>query len=205
MVMVWGRSVRTTRAALALVAALSLVVGAACSSGDDDDAGPEGDPAAEGDAAADAGAPEVVYPGDEWDRAADAAELGFDQATLDELAAQAVVVWSNIGAILDAAEMSIGDVVSVTTYVVVGQELGPVMAARDAVFAGHVAASTLVTVPALARPEWRVEVAVVAAACSRFLIEPDDSFGAELLTDGAAATEEPIDLTEPAVTPALVD
>ena len=36
------------------------------------------------------------------------------------------------------------------------------MAARDAAFGGHVAASTLVTVPALARPEWLVEVAVVA-------------------------------------------
>lgn len=95
MVMVWGRSVRTTRSALALVAALGLVVATACSSGDDDDAVPEGDPAAEGDTAADAGASEVVYPGDEWDRAADAAELGFDQATLDELAAQAEQAGSN--------------------------------------------------------------------------------------------------------------
>ena len=81
-----------------------------------------------------------------------------------ELGAQAAVVWANIGAILAAADMTIGDVVSVTTYVVVGEELGPVMAARDAAFAGHVAASTLVTVPALVRPEWRVEVAVVAAS-----------------------------------------
>ena len=87
-----------------------------------------------------------------------------DGSVPDELAAQAAVVWANIAAILDSADMSIGDVVSVTTYVVVGEELGPVMAAHDAVFAGHVAASTLVTVPALARPEWRVEVAVVAAA-----------------------------------------
>jgi len=38
-----------------------------------------------------------------------------------------------------------------------------VMAARDAVLQGHLAASTLVTVPALARPEWRMEIAVVAA------------------------------------------
>ena len=58
------------------------------------------------------------------------------------------------------------DIVSITTYVVAGQELGPVMAARDAAFGGHLAASTLVTVPALARPEWLVEVAVVAAATS---------------------------------------
>ena len=38
------------------------------------------------------------------------------------------------------------------------------MAARDRVMGDHLAASTLVTVPALARPAWRVEVAVVAAS-----------------------------------------
>ena len=80
-----------------------------------------------------------------------------------DLGAQAAVVWANIVAILAEAGMSVGDVVSVTTYVVAGEPLGPVMAARDAAFDGHIAASTLVTVPALARPEWRVEVAVVAA------------------------------------------
>jgi enamine deaminase RidA (YjgF/YER057c/UK114 family) len=37
------------------------------------------------------------------------------------------------------------------------------MAARDAFLGDHLAASTLVTVPALARPEWRVEIALVAA------------------------------------------
>lgn len=79
-----------------------------------------------------------------------------------ELGEQAGVVWSNLTAILDEAGMAVADIVSVTTYVVAGHDLGPVMAARDVAFAGHVAASTLVTVPALARPEWQVEVAVVA-------------------------------------------
>ena len=39
-----------------------------------------------------------------------------------------------------------------------------VMATRDRYLAGHLAASTLVTVPVLARPEWLMEIAVVAAA-----------------------------------------
>jgi enamine deaminase RidA (YjgF/YER057c/UK114 family) len=86
-----------------------------------------------------------------------------DGTTPDALGEQADVVWSNIGAMLRDAEMSPVDIVSVTTYVVVGEELGPVMAARDAALAGHRAASTLVTVPALARPEWRMEIAIVAA------------------------------------------
>ena len=77
---------------------------------------------------------------------------------------QAEVVWSNIVAMLDDAGMSVVDIVSVTTYVLVGETLGPVMAARDATLGDHRAASTLVTVPALARPEWRIEIAVVAAS-----------------------------------------
>jgi 2-iminobutanoate/2-iminopropanoate deaminase len=76
---------------------------------------------------------------------------------------QAKVVWENIAAMLEEARMSASDVVAVTTYVVVGEPLGPVMAARDAFLGDHSAASTLVTVPALAQQRWRMEVAIVAA------------------------------------------
>jgi 2-iminobutanoate/2-iminopropanoate deaminase len=86
-----------------------------------------------------------------------------DGSVPSELADQAAVVWANIGAILDEAEMTPADIVSVVTYAVVGEPLAPVMAARDAFMGGHRAASTLVTVPALARPEWRLEIAIVAA------------------------------------------
>ncbi len=86
-----------------------------------------------------------------------------DGSTPADLGEQAALVWSNIAAMLRDAEMAGSDIVSVTTYVVVGEDLGPVMAARDAALGVHRAASTLVTVPALARPEWRMEIAVVAA------------------------------------------
>jgi 2-iminobutanoate/2-iminopropanoate deaminase len=86
-----------------------------------------------------------------------------DGSVPDDLADQAGVVWANIGAILAAADMEPADIVSITTYAVAGEPLGPVMAARDQFMGGSLAASTLVTVPALARPEWRVEIAVVAA------------------------------------------
>ena len=86
-----------------------------------------------------------------------------DGSTPDDLAAQAEVVWANLSAILAEAGMTPYDVVSVTTYVVAGQPLGPVMAARDRALDGHLAASTLVTVPALARPEWLMEISLVAA------------------------------------------
>lgn len=86
-----------------------------------------------------------------------------DGSTPDAVADQATVVWGNIVAMLRDAEMTPTDIVSVTTYVVAGEDLAPVMAARDQALAGHCAASTLVTVAALARPEWCMEVAVVAA------------------------------------------
>lgn len=76
---------------------------------------------------------------------------------------QAQVVWANLQAILEAAEMTVGDVVSITTYAVQGEDLGTVMTARDEAMAGHRPASTLVVVPALARPEWRLEISLVAA------------------------------------------
>ena len=87
-----------------------------------------------------------------------------DGSCPDGVGTQAKVVWANIAAMLDDAAMTANDIVSVTTYVVVGEPLGPVMAARDAVLGDHRAASVLVTVPALAQPQWRMEVAVVAAS-----------------------------------------
>ena len=86
-----------------------------------------------------------------------------DGSVPDGVSAQADVVWANLSAILAEADMSPTDVVSVTTYVVHGEDLAPVMAARDRALGGHRVASTLVTVPALARPEWRLEIALVAA------------------------------------------
>lgn len=76
---------------------------------------------------------------------------------------QAEVVWANVAEILAAAEMGMNDIVSMTTYAVAGHPLAEVMAARDRALAGHRAASTLVTVPALARPEWLMEIAIIAS------------------------------------------
>jgi 2-iminobutanoate/2-iminopropanoate deaminase len=87
-----------------------------------------------------------------------------DGTVPDELVEQAETVWASIGAMLAEAGMRPADVVSVTTYVVEGEELTPVMGARDRFLGGRRVASTLVTVPALARPEWRMEIAVVAGA-----------------------------------------
>jgi 2-iminobutanoate/2-iminopropanoate deaminase len=87
-----------------------------------------------------------------------------DGSVPDDLVEQAEVIWGNLLAMLEEAEMEVADIVSVTTYVVVGNDLGMVMAARDRVMGEHRAASTLVPVPALARPQWKMEIAIIAAA-----------------------------------------
>jgi len=80
------------------------------------------------------------------------------------LEAQARQVWANIETVLHEVGMTLIDVVAVTTYAVAGEDLRVVMSVRDDVMAGHRPASTLVTVPALAQPAWKVEIAIVAAA-----------------------------------------
>ena len=83
----------------------------------------------------------------------------------ESITEQADVVWANLLALLEEADMAPSDVVSVTTYVVAEHmaSLPIVMAARDRHLLRHRVASTLVTVPALARPEWKMEIALVAA------------------------------------------
>jgi len=80
---------------------------------------------------------------------------------------QARVVWANLLEILRAGGMTVTNVVSITTYVVASEslrdDLSAVMGVRDEVMGTHRAASTLVTVPALARPEWLMEISLVAA------------------------------------------
>ena len=86
-----------------------------------------------------------------------------DGSVSDDLAEQAATVWSTLLELVEQAGLVVADMVSVTTYVVVGNDLSVVMAARDEALGGHRCASILVPVPALATPSWCLETAVVAA------------------------------------------
>lgn len=98
-----------------------------------------------------------------WLHTSGVVPIAPDGTVPSDIAEQAEIVWTNIAAMLREAGMRPSDIVSITTYVVVGEDLGPVMAARDRALGDRRAASTLVTVPALVRPEWRLEIAVIAA------------------------------------------
>jgi 2-iminobutanoate/2-iminopropanoate deaminase len=101
-----------------------------------------------------------------WLHTSGVVPIAADGTVATGLRDQAQTVWSNIEAILAAADMTLADIVSLTTYVIsaAASELGDAMAARDQALAGRRVASTLVEVAALARPEWLMEIAVVAAA-----------------------------------------
>lgn len=87
-----------------------------------------------------------------------------DGTIADDVAEQAEEVWRSITAICAEAGMSVDDIVSITTYAVAGQPLAGVMAARDRALGGRRVASVLITVPALVRAEWKMEIAAVAIA-----------------------------------------
>ncbi|MEG3587228.1 MAG: RidA family protein, partial [Actinomycetota bacterium] len=82
--------------------------------------------------------------------------------TPENIGDQATLVWKNIEEILKEAHMGITDIVSVTTYVVLGQDLQEIMKVRDDHLKRHRAASTLVTVPELAQEQWKMEISIIA-------------------------------------------
>lgn len=75
---------------------------------------------------------------------------------------QARAAWSNLMAILVAANMDVGCLVKVTTFLTDAGDLPDLVKVRSAFLADTRPASTLLVVKALARPEWSIEIEAVA-------------------------------------------
>ena len=71
-------------------------------------------------------------------------------------------VWKNIFAILAASDMGPEDIVDVRCFINSHEEVPRYREVRDRLLTGVTPCSTMVVAP-LAHPDWRVEVAVVAA------------------------------------------
>ncbi len=76
---------------------------------------------------------------------------------------QTEICWRNIKAILASAGMDLGDIVKVTVFLTREDDVGAYRDARDRIIGDYRPASTLVVVSRLVKPEWVVEVEVVAA------------------------------------------
>lgn len=84
---------------------------------------------------------------------------GEPPATLGE---QLVLVWANLRAILAAADMTVNDIVRVTSYLRDAAFAEPNAAARVAALGGRAVPTTAIVVETLS-PRWLIELEVVAA------------------------------------------
>ena len=89
--------------------------------------------------------------------------IGPDDAVPEDAGAQAELCFANIAAILAEAGLGLGNIVRINAYVSDRAHLRPYMAVRDRLFADPAPASTLMIVSGFARPEFKVEVEVLAA------------------------------------------
>lgn len=95
-----------------------------------------------------------------------AGQIGLwpDGSVPDGIAAQTEVVFANMKAVLDAAGMDFSNVVKTTVFLLNPADRAGYAAVRAAAFGAARAASTLLYVVGLARPDLLVEVEAIAVA-----------------------------------------
>ncbi len=89
--------------------------------------------------------------------------IGADERVPDDVEAQCVLCFENLGAILREAGMSFADVVRFNAYVTDRAYFPVYGAVRSRYVEGDAFASTLVIVGGFTRPEFKVEVEITAA------------------------------------------
>jgi enamine deaminase RidA (YjgF/YER057c/UK114 family) len=90
--------------------------------------------------------------------------IGPDDAVPEDAAAQAELCFKNIAAILNEAGLTLNDIVRINAFVTDRAHLQAYMDVRNRLFSDPAPASTLMIVSGFARPEFKVEVEVLAAA-----------------------------------------
>ncbi|MDH3688961.1 MAG: RidA family protein [Gammaproteobacteria bacterium] len=77
--------------------------------------------------------------------------------------AQTDQVFRNIISIVEAAGMTVSDIVKFNSYLTRQKDIAVYREVRNRIIGDHRAASTLVVVSALASPDWLIEIEAVAA------------------------------------------
>jgi enamine deaminase RidA (YjgF/YER057c/UK114 family) len=90
--------------------------------------------------------------------------IGPDDAVPEDAGAQAELCFKNIAAILSEAGLTLNDIVRINAFVIGREHLQAYMDVRNRLFSDPAPASTLMIVSGFARPEFLVEVEVIAAA-----------------------------------------
>ena len=89
--------------------------------------------------------------------------IGPDDSIPEDAGAQAELCFSNIVAVLAEAGLGLKDIVRINAYVTDRAHMKPYMAVRDRLVGDPPPASTLMIVSGFARPEFKVEIEVIAA------------------------------------------
>lgn len=89
--------------------------------------------------------------------------VALDGKIPEGIEAQTSLIWQNIKHLLRAANMGVGDIVKITSYLTSANLLPGFNAARAGVLGEHKPASTLLIVSGLAQPQFLVEIEVTAA------------------------------------------
>jgi len=101
--------------------------------------------------------------GSRWLYTAGTPGMRADGTLPDDISGQTELAWSNIMTALDKAGMTAADIVKMTHYLVNPADLAACVAVRSRVLGELRPASMLMVVAALPRPDFLVEVEVVAA------------------------------------------
>lgn len=93
-----------------------------------------------------------------------AGQIGIDAngVASPDFETQARQAWANVFAILEGAGMTVANIVKTTIYLVDRVDNPKFVEVRKAVLQGHKPASTMVYVSGLVKPEWKVEIDVIA-------------------------------------------
>ena len=89
--------------------------------------------------------------------------VGPDDSIPEDAGAQAELCFSNITAVLAEAGLGLKDIVRINAFVTDRGHMKPYMAVRDRLVADPPPASTLMIVSGFSRPEFKVEIEVIAA------------------------------------------
>lgn len=106
----------------------------------------------------------VEAPGDaRWLYASGQLGVAKDGAVPADFAGQAKQAFRNVIAILEDAGMDVTDIVRINAYLTDKADIADYRGIRDRMLNNHATASTMLVISALAAPQFKIEIEVVAA------------------------------------------
>ena len=101
--------------------------------------------------------------GSRWLYSAGTPGMRADGTLPGDIAGQTELAWSNIMALLDKAGMTVADIVKTTHYLTRAEDIPAYAKVRARYLGDERPASMLLVIPQLVRPEFLVEIEVIAA------------------------------------------